>query len=893
MKNKIFNRQWTAPLIAFLAVGAVYLLYFALRGFYPFGERSIAWCDMEQQYIPLMMEVRNIVLDGGSVLLGKGGGGMNFWGVFLFFVSSPFVLLSLLIREENIIYFINILTVLKLCCCGASAEFYFQRMFPKMSRSFGILLSVMYSLNGCVMMYYQNNMWLEMMIIFPLLLLSMFRLCQKGRWGAYVLCLSAAMYLNFYISYMIVLFIVISGGLMLIFCCEKRNRSDRAFKFLLADVCAAMITAIVWIPAFRQFTSSGRGSSSAEFFFSGSFFGKGWDKLALLACTSIVFTALAVIFLERKKLKSGRAAYFALITAVMTVGAFIDPINKIWHTGSYQAFPFRYGFMIVLLSMSVCGELFSERTAYRTATEADIRKRHTKILMLLFVFMASAIPVFFYSDNINSYVSTLWLEAKDSIILTSVAVMGALVYLICIRRYCSGKLTKRFTLIVMTCVMLTESLISFNVYFGNTYDVSKRFAQTESLNDRIDDDEYYRVKSTKRYFYTNVLEGLGFSSIGHYTSLTDSDFLFASKRLGYSSYWMDGSVNGGTIITDAFLMNRYFIGTSPDMNGLCELYDDDGVLKIYRNSLISEGAVISEASPQELSEFESIQRMDATELIAEKLYGEADIVQLIEPYDYNNVTRTEDEYGSHFVIDDDSQKATVNYNLFVEGRKELYFDLFSNYSTSLTEPYFGAVSVYVNGRSIEKEYPNKRSNGIVDLGTYEDKHVSIKVVVNKEFYADTFGVYALDVQKAEEGITSTETAGISLDGNKIRITADSDSEGYLYIPFAYSDGYKAKLNGKTTEISRTLGSFMAVKIKEGENELVLTFYPSGFKLGAVISFVGVIVFALLMLLRPKNRKLVKARGVCAKLLMIMSFAAVTVIYVISSVVWIVVNIAFM
>ncbi len=892
MIKKILNRQWAAPLAAFLAVGVIYLFYFALRGFYPFGERSIAWCDMEQQYVPLMMEVRSIVREGGSFLLGRGGGGMNFWGVFLFFVSSPFVLLSLLVSEENIIFFVNMLTVLKLAFCGASAELYFQRMFPKMPRSFGVLMSIMYSLNGCVMMYYQNNMWLEMMILFPLLLLSMFRLCEKGRWGAYALCLSAAMYLNFYISFMYVIFIVISGGIMLVFCCKGSQRADRAVKLILGDICAALMTAIVWIPAFGQFMASGRGSSSAELFFSETFFENGYDKAALLACTSIVFAAGAEILLNRKKLKSGRGAFFALITAIMMLGAFIEPANKLWHTGSYQAFPFRYGFMVVLTAMSVCAVLISERTGCRIINKVQLRKLHTGVLALLLVFAAAAIPVFIHSKKIDSYVSSLWIDAGDAAILIAFAAVGAVVYLVCIRNYCSGVLKKRFTLITMACVMLIEGMLSFNVYFGNITDVTERFAQTVSLNNKIDDKDFYRVKSMKRYFYTNMLEGLGFNSIGHYTSLTDSDFLFTAKRLGYSSYWMDSSVNGGTIITDAFLMNKYFFGVPQDMNSLCEMHSNDGVLQIYRNTLISDGAVISQTAPAELADFDDLQRMDATEFMAEKLYGAADIVEKIEPYAYTNLNVTEDENGRHFRIIDEAEKSAINYTMFVSGRKELYFDLFSNYSTSLAEPYSEAVSVYVNGKTIEKEYPHKRTSGIIDLGTFENKYVSIKIVVNKDFSVDTFGVYTLDIQKAEEGVRNTDTAEISLDGNKIRIEADSADGGFVYIPFAYSEGYSAELNGKNVDIHKVLGSFMAVELEDGSNELVLTFYPSGFKAGAVISVLGGIIFILLLLLKPETEKLGRLRETAPKLLVITSITAVFIIYVAAPILWIVTGFSF-
>ena len=43
-------------LISFLLGTAILFIYFLFNDYYPFGERSVAWCDMEQQYIPLLLE---------------------------------------------------------------------------------------------------------------------------------------------------------------------------------------------------------------------------------------------------------------------------------------------------------------------------------------------------------------------------------------------------------------------------------------------------------------------------------------------------------------------------------------------------------------------------------------------------------------------------------------------------------------------------------------------------------------------------------------------------------------------------------------------------------------------------------------------------------------------
>lgn len=85
------------------------LFVFKNYNMYPFGQGSIAWCDMNQQGIPLLMNFKDM-LSGKDYLFFsmQNAGGMSFWGVFCFFLSNPFSLLSVFVPKEEIIYFPNV-----------------------------------------------------------------------------------------------------------------------------------------------------------------------------------------------------------------------------------------------------------------------------------------------------------------------------------------------------------------------------------------------------------------------------------------------------------------------------------------------------------------------------------------------------------------------------------------------------------------------------------------------------------------------------------------------------------------------------------------------------------------------------------------------------------------
>ena len=90
------------------------LLLYQLCGLYPLGSKTLAWCDMRQQVAPLLLDLKNILQGSDGFFLNlSNGGGMSLWGVFFFFLSSPFSFLVCFIDTSDIFLFMNLLVVLK------------------------------------------------------------------------------------------------------------------------------------------------------------------------------------------------------------------------------------------------------------------------------------------------------------------------------------------------------------------------------------------------------------------------------------------------------------------------------------------------------------------------------------------------------------------------------------------------------------------------------------------------------------------------------------------------------------------------------------------------------------------------------------------------------------
>ena len=418
----------------------------------------------------------------------------------------------------------------------------------------------MYAYSGYNIMYYQNNMWLDVVYVFPIFMIAFRELIKNGRTMPYILCLSMLVYLNYYISYMIVLFIIISSFFLLFGECVKRQRRRNSLRFMMSSLISALITAPVWLVSFIQVMESGRTGSADSGEMTGFF--ENWiDKCCMLSSVSIVMFTVLIMFSDRRFFSSGISRFYKQMTILLLIGAFIDPVNKMWHTGSYQAYSLRYGFIIIFLCLAAAGRYISE------LREVRVSDRKTVLICFLFVMIYATAVILIDTGRLDSYVSELHISGENAVIIISFSVIALTVNMFSILSCRQHQITSKVLTGVMGTIFLFETVFSLNVYMNNAPDVTARYKITTELSDKINDDEFYRVKSQKRYFYPNMLEGMGYNTTAHYTSLTNRDFMNAMKRMGYSSYWMDVSSNGGTLITDAFLMNKYIISVIGDFIG--------------------------------------------------------------------------------------------------------------------------------------------------------------------------------------------------------------------------------------------------------------------------------------------------------------------------------------
>ena len=358
-----------------VAAGALCLIVFAIFQLFPFAQRTLSWCDMNQQVVPLLLDLKNVLLGQSDLFLNMANaGGTSFWGILLFFVSSPFSLLVAFIDTKDIYLFANILVFIKIVVCAGTASLFFRNKFTSLHVLQNIALSVMYAFCGYTMMYFQNVVWLDMMYMFPILLLGMDRMIQKEKALLYIIALTAMITINFYLCYMVAIFLILAIGLYTWFCVEKERRKKVICLFGISTLIVLCITGIVWVPSLLQYLQSGRGTGILESLSSGSFISEVYTTVPIITCTAI-FIAIVPLYFICKKYKKRKLNIIGILFLLTLLPIFIEPINKMWHTGSYQAFPARYGYITVFLGLIIAADMLNDFNQKNTVEKMSVKRQ--------------------------------------------------------------------------------------------------------------------------------------------------------------------------------------------------------------------------------------------------------------------------------------------------------------------------------------------------------------------------------------------------------------------------------------------------------------------------------------------------------------------------------------
>ena len=479
-KRRNFYRRNKYLIWAFLAP------FFILEGIAvimkvePFGNNSFLIVDALHQYLPFFADYHEKLRSLDSLFYSFHGGlGFNFLGLWAYYLSSPLNLIIVLFPKEMLNMVLSHLYIIKIALCGLSAAYYFRSRDKKRQDMSITAFGICYALSSYIVGYSWNIMWLEVMIMLPLILAGIDRLIKKRDGRLYCAALFFSLLCNFYMSFMTCLFLVLW---YLLYDHKKvKGFFVNGLKFAGYSVLSAMMAGAVLLPAYLGImkTSSAKWDFPKELWYGNfadiycrHFLGTAPitnsvnDGEINLYCG--ILTLIFVLFYFMASRISWKTKIKRALLLILLFFSFNMPfLGYIWHGFHNQyGIPnrFAYLYIFLLLIMAYDGLLVIKREGREQAWKLCI-----------------ACGIFCMSVGISSLLNTKAFDRKV-LALTTAAVF---VYLLVFALYDRKTLSRKGMIAICSVLLAIETAgmavygfsengqVLVTEYFGDTKDIQK------------------------------------------------------------------------------------------------------------------------------------------------------------------------------------------------------------------------------------------------------------------------------------------------------------------------------------------------------------------------------------------------------------------------------------
>ncbi|MGN0299210.1 MAG: YfhO family protein, partial [Lachnospiraceae bacterium] len=597
-----FIKRWTYVL-SFLVPVLAMLIIFAAKEIYPFGDRSFLRTDLYHQYAPFTKAMKRLLSEGGSFFhTWESGLGTNFLSEYGYYLASPTNWFLILIPIDYVIEFISYLVIIKIGLCGLSMAYYLTNHHKK--PDFAItLFAIFYAMSGYVAAYSWNIMWMDSIILFPIVIWAAERLVKEDKCIMYTLTLGLAILTNYYIGIMFCLFLPFYFLIQLIllqpntireYTSSKRivrqqyrpNYLKKIINFAIHSLLAGGLAAVILIPVFKALFTT----ASSERFWIDSDFEPYFSMFDILSrqlmltdthqklehwpniyCGVAIFLLIPMYAMNRKVRTKEKALYFGLVLFFL-ISFNQEILEFIWH-GLHKpnSLPGRQSFIyiFILLHMSYQGWQW-----LKSASRAQLAGT-----------FAFAVGFILLAEHLITQEELHWYTYYVSLLF--IIIYGILCYL-----YQHKNLWRSSIAIIALCVVMIESCINMavtsitSVSRSNYSQYDENFSAVLQQAEAAEDNNFYRVERVDRRT-KNDGAWYDYNSASIFSSAANSSLTDLYKQFG-----MEGSTNsycmtGSTWLTYMLFDIQYILSASEITTvneDMLTLFAQEGNGYLYKNN---------------------------------------------------------------------------------------------------------------------------------------------------------------------------------------------------------------------------------------------------------------------------------------------------------------------
>lgn len=310
---------------------------------YPFGDNSFLTNDLKYQYIDFFAWFRRVLLGEANLRYSFSQGlGMNTWGLYSYYLASPFNLLCVLFPQDKLTLFVFAISALKLGCIHIGSAWYVQKRFG-LSKPAAFPLSTSFTFCSWTVSNLRNPLWIDCLILLPICAYGCYELIRKQRMIRLVIATALNVMFCWYTAYISILFLCIFVLVEFVDYVAQEGFSwklmlDRALRFAGAIVIGLLLSAWTFLPTILAMSKGGPvlalGSllkTSLKSLIRGFLPGM-WvnnDSTPQFYCGVIVMLLAVSLLLNRRISIKTRIA--TLVTAVILIASSVlSPLEYIW-----------------------------------------------------------------------------------------------------------------------------------------------------------------------------------------------------------------------------------------------------------------------------------------------------------------------------------------------------------------------------------------------------------------------------------------------------------------------------------------------------------------------------------------------------------------------------------
>ena len=780
---KKYTKYIIPSFITFIILGIIY--YY--NGLYPFGKNPLVQVDADYLYIPVLYKIWDLLHGYGNLLYTDLGLGNSLYASLIIQGSlfSPLNLLLYLVDRSNIVNFFGLFMIIKICLISLTSYIYIDKTY-KINYFYKVLFSILYTFNGFIILNYFNEIWLDIVILFPLLTLYLNKLLMDNKNTGYIIVLAMCFIITFYYSYFIIIFILLYSFIYLNLY-KKEEAKEIIFKLGISTLIAFLISCFSSLPLIYQILNSARFNFDT---YTEIFSNIGMKSLYLLFSPLfiIIFIKLMTKYKSNKKSIYG---YF-ILAFLYIIPVFIDPVNALIHGGSYWNFPYRYGFVTSFILMDGCLYYIS-RYLKKDNNRISVKDIVISITIIILGVLGRNINYLYRRDIINKGI-LLEIDNKMYLYIIYMVIIVYLMYILMLFiknkwvKYCFVGLISLYSIFLFT---------SWTIYYNSGYYLSKN-AMDVYKNININKGGRYKVE------YNNYTPDYGFmfdvATLDNWLHILPQSQIDVYKNMGYYTSGTSIYSYGGTIFTD-YLLNFRYLFSKDDMvdNDIYSMADNYNDKYLYKYNYSNNYGIV----------FDKIDDI----LFDNKFVYQNELYKNLYDKDDNIIN-----YDEYEIID--SKENVLEYN--IEEDSFVYF--YTNYYNNIDH-----ICILDNCIYNFDDY-------IKYLGYYNEK-INIRVYLKENIYFNYYiGYIRID------DIINLATSQVKYIDNKYYINVDKSK--YLFLPINNISGIHVYNNGKETSVYNYLNNFICIKLNKGDNVIDIKYELPLFKLGLLLSFVGLILLFL-------------------------------------------------